>query len=369
MGDFARMDRVVGRDKEKSFLDVDWIISELISLRRDQPTLDSTPSSPLKAAKDLELDRKCGKSANLIFNRKQHSNIPENQIRQLCLVAREVFLQQPMLLELEAPVNIVGDIHGQYQDLLRHFEKTGYPPDANYLFLGDYVDRGRESIETICILLAYKIKYPENFFLLRGNHECAGLNRMYGFYDECKRKYSIKLWKTFVDVFNCLPVAAVIEGTIFCAHAGLSPQLYDLDLIIDIERPIEVPQHGLLCDILWSDPDAHATGWEPSDRGVSYRFGPDVVESFLSKNNLSLVVRAHQVVEDGYEFFHQRSLVTLFSAPNYCGKFDNAGAIMQVKEDLTCSFSILPPLKKKVLTSPTNRDPKIYELSQYPRIS
>ena len=105
------------------------------------------------------------------------SPIPENQIRQLCLVVREVFLQQPMLLELEAPVHIAGDIHGQFQDLLRHFDKSGYPPDANYLFLGDYVDRGKESIETICLLFAYKIKYPENFFLLRGNHECAGLNR------------------------------------------------------------------------------------------------------------------------------------------------------------------------------------------------
>eukprot|EP00095_Tigriopus_kingsejongensis_P004150 maker-scaffold703_size109190-snap-gene-0.24 protein:Tk04150 transcript:maker-scaffold703_size109190-snap-gene-0.24-mRNA-1 annotation:"serine threonine-protein phosphatase pp1" len=256
------MDRVVGRDKENSFLDVDWILSELISQKREcSISLQDavSPSSPLKAAKELELDRKGSKNnenANF-FNLRtsKQSTIPENQIRQLCLVAREVFLQQPMLLELEAPVNIVGDIHGQFQDLLRHFEKTGYPPDANYLFLGDYVDRGRESIETILMLLAFKIKYPENFFLLRGNHECAGLNRIYGFYDECKRKYSIKLWKTFVDVFNCLPVAAVIEGTIFCAHAGLSPQLYDLDLIIDIERPIEVPQQGLLCDILWSDPD------------------------------------------------------------------------------------------------------------------
>lgn len=105
------------------------------------------------------------------------SPIPENQIRQLCLVVREVFLQQPMLLELEAPVHIAGDIHGQFEDLLRHFEKSGFPPDANYLFLGDYVDRGKESIETICLLFAYKVKYPENFFLLRGNHECAGLNR------------------------------------------------------------------------------------------------------------------------------------------------------------------------------------------------
>ena len=112
--------------------------------------------------------------------------------------------------------------------------------------------------------------------------------------------------------------------------------------ILEIQRPAEVPQDGILCDILWSDPGKNVNGWEPSDRGVSYKFGPDIVDSFLNRNNLSLIVRAHQVVEDGYEFFNRRSLVTLFSAPNYCGQFDNAGAVMMVKEDLTCSFSILP---------------------------
>ena len=140
----------------------------------------------------------------------------ENEIRGLCLKSREIFLSQPILLELEAPLKICGDIHGQYYDLLRLFEYGGFPPESNYLFLGDYVDRGKQSLETICLLLAYKIKYPENFFLLRGNHECASINRIYGFYDECKRRYNIKLWKTFTDCFNCLPVAAIVDEKIFC---------------------------------------------------------------------------------------------------------------------------------------------------------
>ena len=121
-----------------------------------------------------------------------------------------------------------GDLHGQYFDLLRLFEYGGFPPDSNYLFLGDYVDRGKQSLETICLLLAYKIKYPENFFLLRGNHECASINRIYGFYDECKRRYSIKLWKTFTDCFNCLPVSAVVDEKILCMHGGLSPDLHQV---------------------------------------------------------------------------------------------------------------------------------------------
>eukprot|EP00923_Selenidium_pygospionis_P055352 GHVN01096475.1.p1 GENE.GHVN01096475.1~~GHVN01096475.1.p1 ORF type:complete len:309 (-),score=50.39 GHVN01096475.1:607-1533(-) len=296
-------------------LDIDAIISKLMEARNARP----------------------GKGVNLT----------ESEIKGLSIRSRDIFMSQPILLELEAPIKICGDIHGQYYDLLRLFEYGGFPPDANYLFLGDYVDRGRQSLETICLLLAYKVKYPENFFLLRGNHECASINRIYGFYDECKRRYNIKLWKTFTDCFNCLPVAAIIDEKIFCMHGGLSPALVSMEQIRKIQRPTDVPDTGLLCDLLWSDPEKEMIGWGENDRGVSFTFGTDIVNSFLHKHDLDLICRAHQVVEDGYEFFARRQLVTLFSAPNYCGEFDNAGAMMSVDDTLMCSFQILKPQEKE----------------------
>jgi serine/threonine-protein phosphatase PP1 catalytic subunit len=291
--------------------DVDSIITRLLDVRGSRP----------------------GKQVQLL----------ESEIRQLCMKAREIFISQPILLELEAPIKICGDIHGQYYDLLRLFEYGGFPPASNYLFLGDYVDRGKQSLETICLLLAYKIKYPENFFILRGNHECASINRIYGFYDECRSRYSLKIWRLFNDCFNCLPLGAVIEDKILCIHGGLSPDLKSIDQMRRIVRPTDIPDTGLLCDLLWADPDPETQGFGVNDRGVSFTFGPDVVEDFLKRHEFDLIVRAHQVVEDGYEFFAKRQLVTVFSAPNYCGEFDNAGAMMSVDETLMCSFQILRP--------------------------
>ena len=257
-------------------------------------------------------------------------------------------------VRVQAPVKVFGDLHGQFDDLLRFFDEYGTPEPyggdvgyVSYLFLGDYVDRGKNGLECIILLLAYKVKYPENFFLLRGNHECASINRIYGFYDECKRRFSVKLWKTFTDCFNCLPVAAVVDEKILCMHGGVSRDRKQLSQIARLERPTDVPDQGLLCDLLWSDPDKDVSGWGENDRGVSYTFGADVVGKFLQKHDYDLIVRAHQVVEDGYEFFADRQLVTIFSAPNYCGEFDNAGAMMAVDDPLMCSFQILKPAEKK----------------------
>ncbi|KAI8334204.1 Metallo-dependent phosphatase-like protein [Chlamydoabsidia padenii] len=265
------------------------------------------------------------------------------EIDTICHVAMDIFLQQPTLLELSPPVKIVGDTHGQYSDLIRLFQMSGHPPSSNYLFLGDYVDRGKQSLETMLLLLCYKIKYPETFFLLRGNHENQNVTRVYGFYDECKRRISVKTWRVFVDVFNTLPIAALVGEKIFCVHGGLSPSLTSMDDIRRIERPVDVPDYGLLNDLLWSDPTHETAEWQPSDRGVSYCFGQQAIDDFLARFDLDLICRAHMVVEGGYEFFHNRSLVTVFSAPNYCGEFDNLGAVMSVDKDLMCSFQLLTP--------------------------
>jgi serine/threonine-protein phosphatase PP1 catalytic subunit len=263
----------------------------------------------------------------------------------ICQSVHPILLSQPMLLELESPIKVVGDIHGQYVDLLRIFEHCGRPPQTSYLFLGDYVDRGPQSVETISLLLALKVRYPENIFLLRGNHECASISHEYGFFEECKAKYprqGVKLWKMVVACFNVLPVSAIISDKIFCTHGGLSPHLKSMDQIKQLARPTDIPDKGLLCDLMWADPAVGQTGWEPNAmRGTSVWFGKDVVDQFLKTHGFELICRAHEEVQDGYEFFAKRNMVTVFSAPNYHGSGSNSGAVLTIDENLNCSFFIL----------------------------
>lgn len=278
--------------------------------------------------------------------------LPEQHIIFICRHMQQVFASEPPLLRLHAPLTICGDTHGQFADLMRIFEYDkdgGYPPNTRYLFLGDYVDRGRWSIEVICLLFALKIRYPDNVYLLRGNHEDASLNRVYGFYDECKRKYNVKLWKTFVDVFNWMPVAAIVDDRILCMHGGLSPDMDDYNQIDSVERPSKIPESGIMCDLLWSDPEkdiSSLSGWAPNDRGISWIFSERVVKDFVKNNDLDLVCRAHMVVEDGYEFFADMRLVTIFSAPNYDNSFTNSGAMLCVDKNLICTIKILEPKRK-----------------------
>ncbi|QUC18437.1 uncharacterized protein UV8b_02678 [Ustilaginoidea virens] len=315
--------------------------------------VDSSSNMGLSEIKDMDLDDYIKRLLDAGYAGKVTKSVclKNAEIVAICQRAREVLLSQPALLELDAPVKIVGDVHGQYTDLIRMFEMCGFPPMANYLFLGDYVDRGKQSLETILLLLCYKLKFPENFFLLRGNHECANVTRVYGFYDECKRRCNVKIWKTFIDCFNTLPIAAIVAGKIFCVHGGLSPALSHMDDIRNIARPTDVPDFGLLNDLLWADPADMEQDWEANERGVSYCFGKRVITDFLAVHDFDLICRAHMVVEDGYEFFNDRVLVTVFSAPNYCGEFDNWGAVMSVSSELLCSFELLKPLDSSALKS------------------
>ena len=150
---------------------------------------------------------------------------------------------------------------GQFSDLVRLLECGGHPPELSYIFLGDYVDRGNYGIECVMLLICYKIAHPDKLYMLRGNHECGPISRIYGFYDEVKRRFNVKMWKTFCDVFNALPLAATIDDKICCMHAGLSPEIMsDISAIGKVKRPCDVPEEGLVCDLLWSDPDPDVVG-------------------------------------------------------------------------------------------------------------
>ena len=304
---------------------------------------------PISERKSRFEEKEKQKDINIIISK---NILTQEEIKFLCTKSLELFMEEPVLLDISAPVNICGDTHGQFNDLLRLFEFGGRPPDTKYLFLGDYVDRGKNSVETMCLLLAYKIKYPQNLFLLRGNHESEIINHVYGFYDECRRRYNIKTYKLFSDCFNWLPISAIVDDKILCMHGGISPDLTSLDRIRKIVRPTEVPDKGLLCDLLWSDPDKNVDGWGGNERGVSVTFNENIVNKMVEDLDIDLICRAHQVVERGFEFFADKKLVTVFSAPNYCNQFDNAGAMMIVDENLVCGFKILVPRIKNITLSP-----------------
>ncbi|CAB01164.3 Serine/threonine-protein phosphatase [Caenorhabditis elegans] len=267
----------------------------------------------------------------------------ENELIELCYRAREQFWKNKVKLDIEAPVKICGDIHGQFEDLMALFELNGWPEEHKYLFLGDYVDRGPFSIEVITLLFTFQILMPDKVFLLRGNHESRPVNMQYGFYLECKKRYSVALYDAFQLAFNCMPLCAVVSKKIICMHGGISEDLIDLTQLEKIDRPFDIPDIGVISDLTWADPDEKVFGYADSPRGAGRSFGPNAVKKFLQMHNLDLVVRAHQVVMDGYEFFADRQLVTVFSAPSYCGQFDNAAAVMNVDDKLLCTFTIFRP--------------------------
>ncbi len=273
--------------------------------------------------------------------------LAETEVKMLCDKAREVLMNESNVQPVQAPVTVCGDIHGQWHDLMELYRIGGSAPDTNYLFMGDYVDRGYYSVETVSLLVCLKVRYPDRVFILRGNHESRQITQVYGFYDECVRKYgSANVWKLFTDLFDYLPLTALVENRIFSLHGGLSPSIDTLDHVRQLDRVQEVPHEGPMCDLLWSDPDERS-GWGISPRGAGFTFGQDVSEQFCFKNNLNLVARAHQLVMDGYNWSHEQHVVTIFSAPNYCYRCGNQASIMEVDENLDKQFLQFDPAPRR----------------------
>ncbi|ELR05906.1 hypothetical protein VC83_06645 [Pseudogymnoascus destructans] len=349
--------------------------------------------------------------------------IPESQVRELCYKARELLVEEGNVVTVTAPVTICGDIHGQFHDLMELFRVGGDVPDTNYLFMGDFVDRGFYSLESFLLLLCLKVRYPDRMTLIRGNHESRQITTVYGFYDECLRKYgSANVWRYCCDVFDYLALGAIVlnasatlqpndkipirpqapeitntedydeadieievlnseggilhrfprkgskrndvlvrtppasttptktgppgsgasahsNGTsgnnstaVFCVHGGLSPLAETLDKIRLIDRKQEVPHEGSMCDLLWSDPE-DIQGWGLSPRGAGFLFGASTVQNFNHANNISMIARAHQLVMEGFKEMFDNTIVTVWSAPNYCYRCGNVAAIMELGED------------------------------------
>merc|ERR1711959_683921 len=222
--------------------------------------------------------------------------ITEAEVTQLCAKATEILAKETNVASVRVPVTVVGDIHGQYHDLLELFKIGGECPSTNYLFLGDYVDRGYYSVESVTLLVLLKVRFPERITILRGNHESRQITQVYGFYDECVRKYgSANVWTAFTNLFDFLPLAALIDNRIFTPHGGLSPTINSMDDPNQLDRMQEIPVEGPLCDLVWSDPDDRM-GWGISPRGAGFTFGEDVSKQFNHCNGLNLIIRAHQLV-------------------------------------------------------------------------
>ncbi|KAG9391031.1 Metallo-dependent phosphatase [Carpediemonas membranifera] len=277
-------------------------------------------------------------------------NLSEDAVRILNELARDIWVKDKNLIRLSSPISVCGDLHGQFFDLLELFRVGGYVPYTSYLFLGDYVDRGYYSVETFMYLVLKKVMYPDRIHLIRGNHESRSISRNYGFYEECIRRQTVAAWRMCCTSFDYLPVTAIIDDTIFCTHGGLSPSLPAVDNIDEFDRMVEVPDYGPMCDLLWSDPDS-IEGWGVNSRGAGYVFGAHVTEEFLRVNNLSFIARAHQLVMEGYNYWFNNKLATVWSAPNYTYHAGNVASIMQIsglQEHTFRLFSEAPAGERKI---------------------
>lgn len=336
---------------------------EYLAIRSFTGIFDRTfpPFSTLSSASKFTQIPTCAqrvlKAYDLIHNPPDDDNITEigntipipffsiDLLKELCDTAITFLKTTHVVLQLEAPCYVVGDLHGNIFDLIRILQLSGPPPRNRFLFLGDYVDRGQYSIEVITLLLALYIAYPRFILLIRGNHEFANINATYGFYNECMSNYgSDAVYNKFNEVFAWLPVGAIISGKILCVHGGLSPQLHCIDDFYTIERPLINYEKTYVADLVWSDPSSDITDLVHSDRGAGVKFGVDSLHAFLKTTGLSMLIRAHQCVQLGVEQFEQENLYTVFSCSNYADAHNNRCGLIFIQPNLEIKKFSLPPI-------------------------
>ncbi|KAL9641872.1 hypothetical protein ABK040_000252 [Willaertia magna] len=290
--------------------------------------------------------------------------LSEFEVKYVCEKVKEILINEANVQKIKAPVTVVGDIHGQFLDLKELFKIGGKIPDTNYLFLGDYINRGNQSVETISLLTCYKLRYPERITLLRGNHESRPITKVYGFYQECLQKYgNINIWKYFTDMFDYLTVCALIDDSIFCVHGGLSPSIASLDQIRVLERFKDIPSEGPITDLLWSDPQldeeegingggsssSSTGGFKFNRRGAGYFFGKRVTNEFLHNNNIQHIIRSNQLCLEGYQTLWNDTVSTIWSAPNYCGRCGNVACVLEVNQELNRFYNTYQAAPRKTL--------------------
>ncbi|XP_078484593.1 serine/threonine-protein phosphatase 5 [Ciona intestinalis] len=288
---------------------------------------------------------------NLVQTFKDQNILHRRYAYQMLLEMKEILGGLPSLVDIvvekDDQLTVCGDVHGQYYDLCHVFEINGLPAEDNpYLFNGDFVDRGSWSVEVILVLFGYKILLPNKFHLVRGNHETDYMNQMYGFEGEVKAKYGGNMMGLFSEVFNWLPLSYCVNGKVLIMHGGLCEKDdVTLDDLRKIERNRQPPENGLMCDLLWSDPQAKM-GRGVSKRGVSCQFGPDITSNFLRNNGLDYIIRSHECKNGGYEEQHNGKCITIFSAPNYCDQMGNKGAFITLRApDLIPKFTQFEAVK------------------------
>lgn len=276
-------------------------------------------------------------------------DIAEEDLLRLCELSSQIFLSEAPVLHVPNGVVVFGSLSGEFDQLRQIFATCGDVLTTRYVGLGNYCNRGKHGIETLCLLFSYKSMFPENLILLRGKHECTSISRIYGLYDACKMSYSVKLWKSFNQAFNCMPFVCVVQNRVLCVSSGLScehPGVTGFDVLQRLKRPTDIPDEGFLCDLLWAEPDLRIAGWSDNPRDGNL-FGPDVVRNFLRVNNFEMMCRT-ALVDEGFEWFGDAKLVTIISVPNYAGEFKNKGAVMLIDDCGNATFSVFEsaPLAK-----------------------